>query len=251
MAAWAARGLLPTFTYSEAEGAERENEWLKDRWRVPERGAPELDSLTKSVGGAANWNSLALLRMHDAQAKDVSFLLRHHPLPVLTEAVKGVRLYFEPTSRYFLISQDEAAGEYRRLATITHAIDRTCCNLFGLPPDFRSDYRPPNQAALKDHSTPLQLFQRLCIGAIAIFALMLAALASTTKQSFWQHDTDRRVVTILLGWSVVWVFVVTNLVETGENMRFRFETQALAAVMVAVFAQQLWDRRRRRLTEPH
>jgi|SRR6187402_82287 len=241
VARWAAEGKLPTFTYSEAEGAERETEWLKTRWRAPEQGVPELDSLTKSVGGAANWNSLALLRMHEAQAKDVSFLLRHYPQPLSTDAIASIRLYFEPTSRYFLISQNEAAEQYRRLAKVTHTLDRVCCNLFGLPPDFRSDYRPADQAAPKDHSTTMQLFQRLCLGGIVLFLLVMTALASTAKWSFWKESPDRRVMTILLGWTIIWVFVVTNLVETGENMRFRFETQALAIIIASLFLQQFLD----------
>jgi hypothetical protein len=249
VAGWAKAGQLPTFTYSEAEGAERETEWLQGRWRAPRSGAPELDELTKFAGGPANWNSLALLNMHNAQAKDVSFLLRHYPGPIFTEAIKSVGLYFEPTSRYFLISQNEAAAEYHHLSPIIHALDRTCCNLFGLPPDFRVDYRPATQADVKDHSTPIHLVQRLCISAVIGMLLFLAALVSLASKTFWSRDPDRRILIILLSWSVVWVFVVTNLVETGENMRFRFETQALAVVVIALFLQQLWTLKQRRSTD--
>ncbi len=244
IAAWADAGELPTFTYSESQGAEQENAWLSSHWGAAPRGAPELDSLTKFAGGPANWNSLALLCMHDAQLQDVKFLLRHDPGSFLTETYKGMRLYFEPTSRYFLISQNEAAAQYHLLAPLTHAIDRICCNTFGLPPDFRSDYRPASQAAVKDHSTAIQNLQRLCLSALAGAILLLAALAASMRSKLWLADPDRRIVILLISWTIVWVFLVTTVVETGENMRFRFETQSLAIIVIATFLQHLWERRR-------
>jgi hypothetical protein len=43
--------------------------------------------------------------------------------------------------------------------------------------------------------------------------------------------------------TIAYAFAVVNLVEVGENMRFRFETDSLVLAVAVIFLQQLWDRR--------
>ena len=57
--------------------------------------------------------------------------------------------------------------------------------------------------------------------------------------------TDKnRMVYIFMTWTIVWVSVITNLIEFGENNRIRFEIDPLVAILFAAAIQALLDRRK-------
>ena len=74
-------------------------------------------------------------------------------------------------------------------------------------------------------------------------ALVLACLLSFARRSFWSGRPDRKVAAMVMTATIAYVFLVVNLVEVGESMRFRFETAPLVMIVAAVFLQQLWEQR--------
>jgi hypothetical protein len=122
--------------------------------------------------------------------------------------------------------------QYDKIAPVDRVMSRVCCNIFGLPPEA---YGPllPQKLRLKN----------FCVGAVFIYCIALACLLSLASASFWAGSRERRVAAALLLTTILYSFLLTSLVEVGENMRFRFETQALAIMVAAIFLQQLWDRR--------
>jgi hypothetical protein len=243
-------GRLPTYEVPDGAPDEVMNRWLAQRWATPPTGYPELDSLTKSVGGFSNWNSLALLHMREAQNKDVHLLLKTDPRPFFQDILWSSRLYFEPASRYFLYSGRESFENYQHLAPWTRRVDRAFCNLFGLPAQFQPGRESEATATSVStfHISPWQYVQSLSIGAILINALAVLAMLSLLIRRFWRGALPRRQLVILLSFTIAWVLLVTNLAEIGENMRFRFETHVLVCIVAAVFLQQLVQNRRTRRT---
>ncbi len=220
-----------------------EPEWLRQHWLVPSTGAPELDDIVKATGGATNWNSLAMLRMHDAQAKDIAFLLRHDPKLYLHNAGLGIVFYFEPSSIYF--TQDElwpiwnaSVAQYQKLAPVDRIVRRVCCNVFGFPAD---EVGPsPTRRTMV-----VQRICSLCVSSVLGYALVFACVLSfRLRPALWAGSRERKVAALVMALTVFYLFAVVSLVEVGENMRFRFETQALVMMVVAIFLQQLWDRRK-------
>jgi hypothetical protein len=237
---WIDQGRLPSLS---RPATQPEPEWLRQHWLVPSTGAPELDDIVKATGGATNWNSLAMLRMHDAQAKDIAFLLRHDPKLYLHNAGLGIVFYFEPSSIYF--TQDElwpiwnaSVAQYQKLAPVDRIVRRVCCNVFGFPAD---EVGPsPTRRTMV-----VQRIRSLCVSSVLAYALVFACVLSfRLRPALWAGNRERKVAALVMGLTVFYLFAVVSLVEVGENMRFRFETQALVMMVVAIFLQQLWDRRK-------
>jgi hypothetical protein len=71
----------------------------------------------------------------------------------------------------------------------------------------------------------------------------LLFMLSLSRPSLWNGSPDRKVAAMVMTVTITYAFLVVNLVDVGENMRFRFETEGLVFVVAAIFLQQLWDRR--------
>ena len=197
-------------------------------------GSPELDDVAK-LGGATNWNSLAMLRMNDAKAKDVSYLLHHDPKAYVIGVVRALRLYFEPPSVWLIGFAD--AEQYSHIARYDSFVRRICCNVFGIPPSIRSGANP-------SHANLKTILQSLCIGAVLTNGLVVLFVLSLARRSLWDGSPDRKVAAMAMTVTIAYAFAVVNLIDVGENMRFRFETESLVLAVAAIFLQQLWDRRK-------
>jgi hypothetical protein len=236
---WVEQGLVPTFAPRPSESGSTEKEfpaWLAQQWPAPRAGVPELDNVAKDGNGWTNWNSLSLLRMHDAEAKDIKFLIRHDPKSYVLNVARGLAIYFEPSTTYFKGWGGDSLVQYDKLAPMDRAISRVCCNIFGLPPEAYGPLQP-QKLRLKN----------FCIGAVAVYGIALACLLSLASPSFWRSGAsgghDRRLAAAFILTTIVYSFLLTSLVEVGENMRFRYETHALSLMVAAVFLQQLWGHR--------
>jgi hypothetical protein len=231
---WVEQGRVPTFAPRPSESGSTEKKfpaWLEQQWPANHAGVPELDNVAKDDGWT-NWNSLSLLRMHDAEAKDVDFLLRHDPKSYALNVARGLAIYFEPSTIYFKGVAGESLEQYEKMATMDRVISHLCCNIFGLPPEAYGPLQP-QKLRLKN----------FCIGALAVYGIALACLLSFMSSSFWTKGHERRLAAAVMLTTVVYSFLLTSLVEVGENMRFRFETHALVLMIAAIFLQQCWDRR--------
>ena len=220
----------------------QEQAWFREHWQVPPVGYPELDDIAKASNGSTNWNSLTLLRVHDAEAKDDAYILRHDPGAYAHRVVTSMKLYFEPASEYFRLNNLEfwhrALVQYQIVAPIDRAVRRVCCNVFGL-------HQPaPDE---EQHALIPWTIKGLCAGAVLMYAFLTVCAGSIAfKRSLWTADPVRRVALILLLYTLLYTFFIVNFFDIGENMRYRFETQALVMMACAAFAQHLWQQRQRR-----
>ena len=74
--------------------------------------------------------------------------------------------------------------------------------------------------------------------------ILVVCVISFSSSSFWEGASERRVALMAMAVTVGYGFLVGNLIEIGENERFRFETQALVFLVATVFIHQLWERLR-------
>ncbi|MDE1178835.1 MAG: hypothetical protein PW789_19850 [Edaphobacter sp.] len=229
-----AQGQIQTF---RNDGSDLPTE-LRRHWPAAPTGFPELDAVTKSVGGDPNWNSLSMLRMHDAELKDDVFLFKHAPKVYAVAVMHGIVQYFEPASDYLMFRGGESESQYKKLAGVDVWANRFCCNVFA--PKNHSD----SASNVEGGHSGSDLLAKLCIGAVLGELVILAFLLTLQKESFWRKDQDRKLLCLLLSSTVNYAFFLVALVEVNENMRYRFETQSLVAVIAVVFLQQLWDGRK-------
>jgi hypothetical protein len=235
---WRRQGLLPSVAgldESEAQFGAR----LQSDWPAPRTGFPELDDIFKQTGGAINWNSAAMLRFHDAQAKDNAFLLRNDPKAYVHGVLRGTWNYFLPSSAYLTWMGTHSTRQYQLIAPFDRLVRRLCCNVFGFPAESGSiglDREDPRTSMISK-------IKALCMGSLLLYGVVAACLFSFARTNFWRGDEDRKVLAMILITTIAYSFMVSNLLEVAENFRYRFETQSLAMIVAAVFLQQVWDRR--------
>jgi hypothetical protein len=248
---WIEDGVLPTFVLPFEASDEQQIAMLKREWPVAPTGTPELDDLSKSVGGAPNWNSLSMLRMHEAQEKDVLYLLRHDPKQYVVSVSHALtiyfqasstyfqRIYFQPSSTYSDYYSDEIR-QYRDIIRFDRIARRICCSIFGIPPD-----PPAFGVAAMPQSTLKTSLQRICVGAVLANGCVLLFVVSLRRRSLWADNPDRKVAAMVMTVTIAYGFLVATILDVGENMRFRFETQPLVLAVAAIVLQQFWDKRTR------
>jgi hypothetical protein len=240
------QGLLPTFSWPDGSDEGVRNQ-LESEWQGPPTGFPELDDVTKKTGGSINWNSLAGLRLNDARKKDLYLLLRHDPGHYAMSVLHSVAIYFYPSTQYFAMFGEEKsqlrelAQHYQPLQATDIMVRRVCCNVFGLPSNA------PVLSAVEAsrphyHRTVTTVIEKLCIGALLLNGAVFVCMISFGRRPLWRGAHDRKVVAMVMTLTIAYSFLVVNLVEIGENERYRLETQALVFMVVAIFLQQLWDR---------
>lgn len=246
MARWKSEGLIPTFNAPEITfrvPSKQLTDYLRKQYPVAATGAPELDDLTKARGGDINWNSLVILHLHDAQAKDIEFLLIHDWKAYLWSLRLGVWSYFLPSTDYFVVHKwPQSVAQYEHLARLDQWAGYVCCSPFGLPNSTAEDAGSP--AAASRFLRTIERIRMVCWGAVLAFMLLLATLFSF-RGSLWEGCPERKAAAAVLGASVLYAFLVGNLVEFGENMRYRHETQPLVFIVIALFVYQLWVKRRK------
>jgi hypothetical protein len=236
--------LLPTLAPTDLS---QFNSWLQQNWSVPTVGSPELDDIAKT-DTATNWNSLTLLHLHDAQLKDDLYLFRHYPGAYLHHVFLASVDYFEPSYVYFIESKLEfwtpSHQLYQDIAPVERPIGSLCCYTLGHV--SASDNVRSTVAAMWVH------LRDVCLGAVFAFAFVICCLLSVCLwPTLWSPESNtpntsqqRKTVALLLGFTILYAFVLSSMFEIGENMRFRYETHALVLLVGAIFAQQIYTYRR-------
>jgi hypothetical protein len=251
--AYVQKGQLPTFA-RPGQSAEQLEKQLQGRWIGAPTGYPELDDLAKARGGEVNWNALRLLRLNDAKSHDIAFLIHNDPGTYVVSVLHAVASYFYPSSEYFVIGEyfgapggsDHTADEFAHNVAATAGIDtivrRLCCNPAKV--DLLAVRRSEGRVLMVGRRhTVSSVLEKLCLGAVLANGIVVLCGLSFGFRRLWLGAPERRIVAMVMTMTVAYAFTVVNLFEITENQRYRFETQALVFMVVAIFLQQIWDRR--------
>ena len=196
-------------------------------------GTAALDELTKA-NGAPNFNNPLYIRVSSQYLRaDLAFIAAH-PGEYAEDVNISLRTWFTATDQNFT-----PAANWPHIEGYTRIYDRAIEWQPQIDPDVAI-------VAFFNHSRPG--LNTVSYQAIVLFALTLLGLPVLA----WRRRRDDPAVagTLAFLWFTVgYAFVVTSLVETGENERFRFELGALPAVggmVVLVAIYRAWSARARR-----
>jgi hypothetical protein len=183
--------------------------------------------------GAPNYNHAAYIRISEDLLRDSLWVLRHRPGVYLSSVREAWSIYFRGT------------GELRFLGAENIDAVRPARDLY----DAVFFLRRPGPGGDAAASAPPR-YWGLIFGLPAVFAVGLAsALGRGPGRSL---DRRQRLLAGLLCFTIAFVAVVGNLLELGENNRFRFETDPLSLCLLGLALQSGMDqlRRRRRRGSP-
>lgn len=157
-----------------------------------------LQQVRKS-NGHRNLNHAAYLAVSDAYARDAAAVLVHRPAWLIRGLRSSTAIYFHPTS-----SDEFLARNRRHLATW----DRV--------------YRIPHWP------------KHVLVALVFVLVVLAAARLLWRAHRRREFSTTSNVLVCVLFLHVLYVFVVGNLLEVGENYRFRYVTFSAQLVLFAL-----------------
>jgi len=189
-------------------------------------GVPVLDELRKT-GREANYNHKVYVRVSHQYFEDSIQFIRTQPADYARVLANSVRFFWLPGSDYTL---DRAPID---------GLDRFLNRfLFLQPHGYFSNEQRGFAAPVSAYAPGLG---QMAWGAVLVYvaAWLFAVYAAWAILRSRNIDRPRAATIAFLGLTVLYVTVLSNAVELGENNRFRFETDAVMWVLFVVLLTRL------------
>lgn len=180
----------------------------------PQTEIPVLDQKLRSTG-FNNFNQLAYHRISKYYLSDALYLITHYPRFYLQGLLESFSIYFRSSSdNYFLkVNRDRILG-YNR------AFDRIIYGKSGA-------------------DGQIAWFLLAGIPLLLIFSIRILV------QGEQDNNAATKVTLLFMTMNVLYVTIVGNALETGENNRFRFEIDPFLYVLLAVLLDHSFKRFKR------
>ena len=207
-------------------------------WKYPRsltatryHGHPALDRVVKP-GNYTNFNQGAYVELNRLYLQDALHTIRHHPGVYLAGVGRGLLLYGIPPAQYRFLRKNEAA--YRPVGRV---FDWLC----GVPEAFLG------RRATEALGDPAYLVRRVRWGYLAalLAAMGWACLRCRRLPRDSASDAERGVLLFCMG-NALWVGLVANALELGENQRFHAMVAPLHVLLIGWMLERAVQRRSRR-----
>ncbi len=193
-----------------------------------------LRQIRKSTG-ANNFNHLAYIAISEDYLRDDLYVLRHQPKYALVGWLNSWLCYFRSASDYPLLY-----GNLGRIAPVNILYDYLC---YGKVPRYRLHLGPIPVYFAAPYAEPrLYLFLVLGLPLLVVCGIRLALRGHSGDLCL---GSDQRVLLLYLCANIIYVALVGNAFEVGENHRLRFATDPLYAVLLGLVLEQLRRGRQR------
>jgi hypothetical protein len=200
---------------------------------TPKTGIPILDNERKA-SGAVNFHNLAYTAVGKAYLEDALRVLRARPGLHLGGWSLSYLICFLPASdNHFLLPNR------RRIAGLDRVYSHALCG--------QILYAPESTAEALARRAPARRALGVAWWVLAGYALGVTYGARVVWRAWTARPRDA-VVGFTAGFlvlNVVWIVVVGNAVELGENNRFRFLADPSCLALVGLFIEGCLERRRR------
>lgn len=203
----------------------------------PRDGHPSLVAATKA-NGATNYNNAAYVTLSAMYLTDAKAVIANEPMTVLRGQVDAWEIYFQPSSQYhhFIAAVFARGGHHQTNVEALGTVERVWNAVEGLQASGS-----PTQAELLRYARPEMRSRRL---STISWTSMIGTVVVVIGVPFlvWARLRDGRLdrrQAIVAGFAlanIVFVAVIGNALEIGENQRFKFETEALWWMLVAFVA---------------
>lgn len=201
----------------------------------PTEGHPAVAARTKT-NGTTNYNNGAYVVLSDLYLRDAVQAIRAEPVSVLEGQIDSWSMYFQPSSQYhrFIGAVFSRTGYHRANVVAAAPAEIVWNSVVGLQVG-----EPPTDDELLRYGRPEMRTRRIAtvswtsvIGTIAIVALVPLALVRGRRAGLL--DREQVIVAVFCLANILYVAIVCNAIEVGENQRFKFETEALWWILVAM-----------------
>ncbi len=194
---------------------------------------------TTKTSGSPNYNHLDYVTISKDYGRASSFIIRNNPRLYLGAVFDAWCLYCNPSWQYgFLKANNQAISGW--LSFLTY---------------FRSrgwiDLRPFKRWAFGSDGGEIDLYPVTSL--LFLPSILLLACAGTVARisRFVRKGDSSGLVFVFMTFTVMYVAVLGNALEYGENNRFRVETDPLIFLLGAIIMRDIWLHVSRRLLRKH
>ncbi|MDP9452387.1 MAG: hypothetical protein M3P97_03150 [Actinomycetota bacterium] len=180
----------------------------------------------------SNMNALTFLEISERYLEDAGYVLRTYPGVYLQGVRTATELFFRPTSDFFTLAENRARVEpvERFYNRVLLGVVAGGAGEFAIP-EARTRYR------LGPARTSWTAVVAYGVAVVGGGAFLLRALRRRRARQ------ESVVVCGFLWFTTVYIVLVSNLLEVGENNRFRLYSDPLVLVLVATLVVQWWRAR--------
>ncbi|UCG61786.1 MAG: hypothetical protein JSV52_00405 [Candidatus Zixiibacteriota bacterium] len=188
---------------------------------APKTGHAVLDETLKS-SGAPNLNNSTYLDISRQYARDAWYVLTHYPGTYVKSLLESSQIYCMPSSSYYFLEKNR-----RHISRLDKAYNLM---LFG-----QFDYEEKVTERKTFFHTGLFLWLGYIFAIIYGFVLIRKSISG-------RDATAANTVTLLFIWfNLVYITVVGNAFELGENNRFRFLTEPMFLVCLGLAIKNIFN----------
>ncbi len=177
-------------------------------------GIPVLDQTQKS-SGAPNLNNLTYINISKQYRRDALYVLPRYPGAYIGSLFESLMIYFIPTSSYSFLKDNR-----QKIGVIDRVYNLILCGQLQYEKEITDDRAFLNMG----------LLTALLYVAVIVYGFVML------RQAFRRRATGSAyALTLLFIWlNVVYVTIVGNAFELGENNRFRFVVDPFFLVLLGL-----------------
>jgi len=204
----------------------------------PPTGVPVLDHLHKA-DGSPNYNHRIIPAVSRLYMSDFKVILKRHPKAPLRSQLDSWGSYFRPASEYTYLGLENL----KIVAPLEHLYNRVLYLQLGPWPD----------KALKKTNPKAYLWGKVKNMSLTVIVTTVFVFLYIPFQAWrlWRSGRKHEALLMLFLWlDIAYVSWTANLLEVGENHRYRYEIEPLWTVLLAAGLADLFRRWRGRKMQP-
>ena len=200
---------------------------------IPKTGVPVLDNELKS-NGHPNRNHIAYIQVSRLYLRDALFVLKANPRAYLRGCVDAVHAFFMPSCDYHFLDKNE-----RFIRPLDRLYDLLVYGRVLPHMDRDASYEGMSRSRLY-----LLRFLKTGVLLIAAYAMAFLYGLRVARKAFSKEPFESAyALTVLFMWlTILYVAVVGNALENGENNRFRFMIDPYALTLLMLFLGSRFSR---------
>lgn len=209
--------------------------YYRARTEIPsfeQTGIPILDLEHYKTGGL-NYNNLSYISISAQYMKDAVYVLCHYPSTFVKGLLSSFKIYFYPSSDWFAM-MDETNKNRKILEPYIAPVNMIVLGQFFNTddPTFSPEY------TWKEYTQPAdKIGYFLALWVIVSFAAGGVYTLGEIKTHGWNSPKAGLMMFLLM--NILYVTVVGNCLEVGENQRFRYNSDPFLLVFFGLLVQDI------------
>jgi hypothetical protein len=196
---------------------------------------PVLDQKINS-GGSLNYNHLGYIRISHLKLKDALYALTHYPLRYLKRIIKSFSIFMQPPSQSYVLGEKKRCIYFQKIDNNNYF--KKYNKIYNVV--FYGDTTAltnSNKVTSTFYTTYLKgkIFSMIIFLIVTVYGIKLAFAFLKDEAS----PSSYNMLLLYMAFNIFYVSLCGNLIEFGENFRFRFLVEPFFVAFLGVTLNKL------------